>query len=1056
MKKKSTSQSAFFNLRVLIGLFVALTGVSLLALSQFATAANPFKQSVGASSHARALQAHPQYKITTKSQYISPLIPPGFDCAKIRQLGIDRMENFRAGAIMIHCGQAKGGDPETGLAGSNSFSKLVRNLMAPLVYGSTDVDLISDAESFPNVTQSETFTTANPDDPNLIVVAYNDSRGVNANPINISSISFSTDGGITFTRLTPSPFENTFGDPVVLYNKATQTWFTVWLDGNPGCTLGGYKTQDPTNPNGWTHFCVHPSGGDDRESGWADNDPSSPFFGNMYVSWNDFAVGAGALVVSRSTDNGSTWSSAITVANTGTFIRNTQITGDMSGNGTLYIAGMDEGGGGFPHNDTNLIYKSTDGGATWSNTYTGPTFPGPGVTSAGYFACIFNDINIGPYWRHEGWGEPAAFNNIVHLVYAQHGDGSDPADVYYIRSTDGGVTFGTPLKLNTDGGTRPQWQPNLSVSPTGTLLATWYDARESADCVVGDENTPCYRMFSRKSNDNGLSWLPDDTFSDVVTPLPAQPDPNIVSVYVGDYDYGSAITTKHVTSWADGRVPINSQSQQNAFTDRDLVGFAVTNTDPACGSVIDTQPTVFTVNLSDPVDPATVQASDFEVNGTPADNFSLLNGNATIEFDFNSSPVQSQGQQTMHIPAGAFNQASNNDPVLEFQCTFRYDATPLTVTDTVPPDGGTFDPPGPADYTYDMNFNEPIDPASVQTSDLHFSGVPGTSVTAVNVINGNMTAEFTIHIGSIFSGTLTINLPAGAVTDEFGNGNDAFTGNYEYVGTAPKGCGLLIGSGLTQGWPGNSWSAQLATNTVQYTFALSQPAPNDFALFETHDPWGSTFIKDAIIANGHTYTEFAPSDLATVNFSDYRVVICNWDDTTAPEFITPYTAAIPALEAYAGAGGVVWVQEAIQSCDAIPMPFGGQGTGCDFSPSDNVVDPASPMMTDIPNPMTGNSASHLSFTGLPAPAHVVVVNPADNNPVLYDLQFGGTCGATPTPSPTPSVSPTVTPSVTPTPTITPSVTPTVTPSVTPSVTPTPTPHHPTPRPRPTPHPRPTP
>jgi hypothetical protein len=355
-----------------------------------------------------------------------------------------------------------------------------------------------------------------------------------------------------------------------------------------------------------------------------------------------------------------------------------------------------------------------------------------------------------------------------------------------------------------------------------------------------------------------------------------------------------------------------------------------------------------------------------------------------------------------------------------------------------------------------MNFNEEVDPNSVQTSDLHLSGIPGSTVTAVNVINGNMTAEFTIHIGSIFSGTLTISLPAGAITDQFGNGNEAFTGDYQYVGTAPKGCGLLIGSGLTCGWPGNTWSAQLASNTVQYTFLLSQPAPNDYALFETHDPWGSTFIKDAIIANGHTYTEFAPADLATVNFSDYRVVICNWDDTTSDQFLTDYTAAIPFLEAYATAGGVVWVQEAIQSCDSIPMPFGGQGTGCDFSPSDNVVDPASPMMIDIPNPMTGNSASHLSFTGLPAPAHVVVVNPANNNPVLYDLQFGGTCGATPTPSPTPSVSPTVTPSVTPTPTITPSVTPTITPSVTPTVTPTPTPHHPTPRPRPTPHPRPTP
>ena len=109
----------------------------------------------------------------------------------------------------------------------------------------------------------------------------------------------------------------------------------------------------------------------------------------------------------------------------------------------------------------------------------------------------------------------------------------------------------------------------------------------------------------------------------------------------------------------------------------------------------------------------------------------------------------------------------------------------------------------------------------------------------------------------------------------------------------------------------NTWSAQLASNTVQYTFAISQPAANEFALFETHDPWGSTFIKDAITATGHTYTEFTPADLATVNFSDYRVVILNWDDTFLNEFITPYTAAIPALEAYVGAGGVVWVQAAI-------------------------------------------------------------------------------------------------------------------------------------------------
>jgi hypothetical protein len=75
-------------------------------------------------------------------------------------------------------------------------------------------------------------------------------------------------------------------------------------------------------------------------------------------------------------------------------------------------------------------------------------------------------------------------------------------------------------------------------------------------------------MWSRKSNDNGATWLPDDTFSDVVSPLPAQTDGNIGSVYAGDYDYGSAIAAMHVSSWTDGRVAISGTSQQDTFFDK--------------------------------------------------------------------------------------------------------------------------------------------------------------------------------------------------------------------------------------------------------------------------------------------------------------------------------------------------------------------------------------------------------------------------------------------------------------------------------------------------------
>jgi len=163
-------------------------------------------------------------------------------------------------------------------------------------------------------------------------------------------------------------------------------------------------------------------------------------------------------------------------------------------------------------------------------------------------------------------------NGVVHLVYAQHGTGSDPGDVYYIRSTDSGVTFSAPFKLNTDATTRPQWQPNLSVSPGGTVFAMWYDARESTTCAKGNPGVPCYRMWARKSTDNGATWLADMTFSDVVTPLPGQSDPFIVTGYAGDYDYGSALATQHVTSWDDGRVAISGASQQDTFFDQEPAG----------------------------------------------------------------------------------------------------------------------------------------------------------------------------------------------------------------------------------------------------------------------------------------------------------------------------------------------------------------------------------------------------------------------------------------------------------------------------------------------------
>src|SRR5207245_8959860 len=120
IKKKSASQSAFFNLRVLIGLCIVLVGV-VLALLGSGVLSSATAQSV--------IQAMTRGKIITSSN--DPLVPVGFDCSKIHELGIDKQENFRAGAIMIACGEVHGvSNPATSTLGP--VGQFIKKLLMPL------------------------------------------------------------------------------------------------------------------------------------------------------------------------------------------------------------------------------------------------------------------------------------------------------------------------------------------------------------------------------------------------------------------------------------------------------------------------------------------------------------------------------------------------------------------------------------------------------------------------------------------------------------------------------------------------------------------------------------------------------------------------------------------------------------------------------------------------------------------------------------------------------------------------------------------------------------
>ena len=293
----------------------------------------------------------------------------------------------------------------------------------------------------------------------------------------------------------------------------------------------------------------------------------------------------------------------------------------------------------------------------------------------------------------------------------------------------------------------------------------------------------------------------------------------------------------------------------------------MTTSTPACNSIINTQPTDFVINLSDPVDPNTVQATDFTVNGTPANSFVSSNGNATITFHFNSSPVVTQGPQTMHIPAGAFNQASNNDPNFEFNCSFCYAVTPLQVTNTVPPDGGTFSPAAPGDYQYDVNFNQAVDPGSVQTSDLTLTGNVGGSVTNCRTRQRQQTARFTVHFN--FGGSVTASIGAGAITAVGCNPNAAFTGNYTVEGCPPANhydiaqIGGSIEPGSTD--TGNHGDDQTTTIALPFSYSV----------------YDQTFNSITVSSNGNA--QFTTTDAALTNdclpwpTHDYTI-FPYWDD----------------------------------------------------------------------------------------------------------------------------------------------------------------------------------
>ena len=642
-----------------------------------------------------------------------------------------------------------------------------------------DYDPATGANLATGLVGNEPTIAVNPLNPNNIVVAQFN--------MGVQTLTISLDGGASFpiqrNAVLPAGQTGFSGDDALAFDSQGRLFWTYLTSGGTGGIaslqvnpLTGAVVGGPS---------VVSSGSLDKEWIAADKNPTSPFVNNLYTTWHDFGQTNAPVRFARSTNQGATWTTLaanISGANEG-FTWPSEVT--VALNGDVWVAWHTNTG---QTNGDVRMRRSTDGGLTF-----GPEiipFPaGTAATTNNADNGLASKITGLHVWLQGSMQprilvDPARPGNI-YVVSVDDPDTftttNDPSDIVFARSTNNGATWTrTTISQGINGDS--EIMPAASIDANGNLAVTWYDNRRHLtvpDSLGGTHYL--LDLFATTSLDGGLTFSsplqvndPANTFD----PERGAPDRfNNHTLRIGEYN-GLAVVSGTAHAVWTGNTPTSQKIYYSKFS----LDLQVTATTPAAGTVVTTPPTSFMVRVTSPVNPATLAASDFTVNSIPATGFSYVAGTTTITFTYGSSPVTGQGLQTMHISAGAFIRASDGNNVLAFDATFRYDATPLQVVSTSPAVGGTFSALAPA--TYDVTFNEPIDPTSVQPTDLTLVGIAGASVTGVAVLPGNLTARFTIS-GLITEGTLTTTIAAGAIADQFGNPGSAFTANYTVeIGTA--------------------------------------------------------------------------------------------------------------------------------------------------------------------------------------------------------------------------------------------------------------------------------
>jgi hypothetical protein len=359
-----------------------------------------------------------------------------------------------------------------------------------------------------------------------VVIGYNDFRGFLSSPISLSGIMYSDDGGQTFVDggQLPSPgtdligttrLPQIFGDPEVEYIgsctfiyssimikkfSATRTVQTMSVHRSTDCGhtwQGPFEVTAATNPNGQ----VNPSTGAPLDAADKEFMSVDRETGRVIMSWSNFtpfSLGGVEIATTYSDDilaTPPTWSARKIVAATDV---------DGQGSNPAFAAGSSNAyvawarfpfpGTFFGFGNTIGFSRSTDNGQTWSTP----------IDLTGEFLTIDHILGNDRVHTFPGIAvdnSAGAHAGNVYVVYANN-DSEDGSDVVLQRSTDAGLTFSSPLRLNSrPGDDRSQWFPWVAVdSSSGRVHVFYYDQGIAAS---GD----MMEVMHTYSDDGGINWL---------------------------------------------------------------------------------------------------------------------------------------------------------------------------------------------------------------------------------------------------------------------------------------------------------------------------------------------------------------------------------------------------------------------------------------------------------------------------------------------------------------------------------------------------------------------